>query len=237
MTDTDPVEPALAQASSTDETTPVSGTVDIIFVTPEAVSTNQIPDTVGSAISNTAFSEQADSLVNENSIETVASLAVEGLRSLSGNDARDTFQAQVLRDIVLSEHLTSLRKVASATPGSDATSGVFDPAVNIAALFAAVQAQDPDLYAILAEESDRRQRDIEDESAASRMVIGSSATVLSGFSVGYLIYLLRGGAMMASMLTSLPAWRFVDPLPILQSMNNVDDTDNESLQTIVSGQR
>ncbi|MFK8082763.1 MAG: hypothetical protein AB8B97_20985 [Granulosicoccus sp.] len=38
---------------------------------------------------------------------------------------------------------------------------------------------------------------------------------------------------MSSMLTSLPAWRFVDPLPILSNLEASNDGDEESLQSIV----
>jgi hypothetical protein len=37
------------------------------------------------------------------------------------------------------------------------------------------------------------------------------------------------------MLSSLPAWRFVDPLPVLSALDDaVADEDEESLQSIVS---
>jgi len=40
---------------------------------------------------------------------------------------------------------------------------------------------------------------------------------------------------MGSMLSSLPAWRFVDPLPVLSSLADTDDQDmdGESLESIV----
>jgi len=38
---------------------------------------------------------------------------------------------------------------------------------------------------------------------------------------------------MSSMLASLPAWRFVDPLPILGNLDGSQEKDEESLQSIV----
>ncbi|MFK7858581.1 MAG: hypothetical protein AB8B64_07165 [Granulosicoccus sp.] len=38
---------------------------------------------------------------------------------------------------------------------------------------------------------------------------------------------------MSSMLTSLPAWRFIDPLPIIGSLGGSLEADKESLQSIV----
>ncbi len=35
--------------------------------------------------------------------------------------------------------------------------------------------------------------------------------------VGYVLYSLRGGALIGTLLTSLPLWRWMDPLPILDA--------------------
>jgi hypothetical protein len=40
---------------------------------------------------------------------------------------------------------------------------------------------------------------------------------MGSFSVGYIAWLLNGGALVASMITSLPVWQSFDPLPILDS--------------------
>lgn len=47
------------------------------------------------------------------------------------------------------------------------------------------------------------------------LVVGSTTAVASSVSVGYLLWLMRGGALAASLLASLPAWRSLDPTPIL----------------------
>jgi len=39
--------------------------------------------------------------------------------------------------------------------------------------------------------------------------------VLTTASTGYVIWLLRAGPLVASVLSSLPAWRTFDPLPVL----------------------
>ena len=43
-------------------------------------------------------------------------------------------------------------------------------------------------------------------------VAGMSSTLLS---VGYVIWCLRGGSLVATLLTTLPLWRWLDPLPVL----------------------
>jgi hypothetical protein len=34
-------------------------------------------------------------------------------------------------------------------------------------------------------------------------------------SVGYVIWCIRGGSLVATLLTTLPLWRWLDPLPVL----------------------
>jgi len=82
---------------------------------------------------------------------------------------------------------------------------------------------------------DEEQKSIDDQKDLALAVVGTTAGVTTGLSVGYLIWLIRGGTLMGSMLSSLPAWRFVDPLPVLSSLADVDeqDVDSESLESIV----
>jgi hypothetical protein len=65
-----------------------------------------------------------------------------------------------------------------------------------------------------------------------------AATAATGvsLSVGFVIWLLRGGALVSTLLSSVPAWRFVDPLPVLGNAADGDgDTDDDSLESLVSG--
>jgi hypothetical protein len=67
--------------------------------------------------------------------------------------------------------------------------------------------------------------------------VAASAAASLGLSVGYVIWLLRGGALVTSMLSTLPAWRLVDPLPILgrlEEESDGDDPEDESLESMVS---
>jgi hypothetical protein len=48
-------------------------------------------------------------------------------------------------------------------------------------------------------------------------VVASATVVSSTASVGYVLWLLRGGLLVASLMSSLPAWSSFDPLPILAS--------------------
>ena len=235
------VEPSLGEASgeasSFDEILFEVSDTDVEFVTPTALVALQTPDSSASAVSDAAISELNEGRLEEDGSEVIASLAVNTLLSVFDNNETGDFQAQALRDNVLTEQLASRRQDLSKSLQLRAAPDIFDQSINIAELFALAQAQDTSMYASLTQDFEKRQLDSEETTAASRAVVGSSLALTTGVSIGYFLYLLRGGAIMASMLTSLPAWRFVDPLPILTSLDDSDGVDSESLQSIVSGEK
>ena len=59
------------------------------------------------------------------------------------------------------------------------------------------------------------QRSVKDLQAAS-------ALLTTGLSVGYVLWLARGGVLVASLMSALPAWAMVDPLPVLAQMKRRD---------------
>ncbi|MEO2018727.1 MAG: hypothetical protein ABGZ53_30630 [Fuerstiella sp.] len=71
---------------------------------------------------------------------------------------------------------------------------------------------------------------------AEQVVVGSSAVVSTGVSVGYVMWLLRGGSLLTTFLSSLPAWQAFDPLAVLESFDEKrdDEEDDESLVSLVS---
>jgi hypothetical protein len=89
----------------------------------------------------------------------------------------------------------------------------------------------PEVRRALDEMRERAQEDVKLEAR----VAGSVFVVSTGLSVGYVLWLLRGGALIASLLSSLPAWRLVDPLPVLGSMGGrAGDEDDDSLEDLVA---
>jgi len=85
------------------------------------------------------------------------------------------------------------------------------------------------------DELDRLRENAATEMAVSRTVVGSTIAVSSGLSVGYVVWLIRGGALLTSVLSSLPAWRMIDPLPVLAYVagSGADEDDDESLESLV----
>ncbi|MBX3653156.1 MAG: LEPR-XLL domain-containing protein [Ramlibacter sp.] len=73
------------------------------------------------------------------------------------------------------------------------------------------------------EEMDRAREQIRVELNLDRTVAVSAAGVGFGASVIYVLWLIRGGVLMGSYLSALPAWRVLDPLPVLSQAG--DDMD------------
>ncbi len=50
--------------------------------------------------------------------------------------------------------------------------------------------------------------DVHQEEEIAQAVLAGSTVLTTGLSIGYVLWLLRGGLLLSSLLTSLPAWRF-----------------------------
>ena len=62
---------------------------------------------------------------------------------------------------------------------------------------------------------DEIQRHLLEESEAHQALIAKMVAATGGLSIGYVIWLVRGGVLVSSMLSALPAWQMIDPLPVL----------------------
>lgn len=67
----------------------------------------------------------------------------------------------------------------------------------------------------LDDEMQQLRRQLLDESDLHNQMFAGGIALSSGLSVGYVIWLVRGGALLGSMLSSMPAWQMMDPLPVL----------------------
>ena len=71
------------------------------------------------------------------------------------------------------------------------------------------------------------------------LVVGSAAGVTTTFTVGYVLWALRGGYLLASFLSSMPAWKMIDPLPVLEFFDEEETgrknrrEDEETLESMI----
>ena len=66
--------------------------------------------------------------------------------------------------------------------------------------------------------------------------MGVATAVSSALSVGYVVWTLRGGYLVASLLSSVPAWQFIDPLPVLVTgrLERQSTEEDDSLETLLA---
>ena len=76
------------------------------------------------------------------------------------------------------------------------------------------------------------QQELAQEMELEKVVLGSVLATSVGLSAGYVVWLLKGGSLLASVLSSMPAWQLADPLSILVGRTN-DDEDDETLEDII----
>ena len=77
------------------------------------------------------------------------------------------------------------------------------------------------------------------QSGLSSTLLGSTLAVTTGLSIGYIAWLVRGGVLVASFVSSLPVWRVFDPIPVLSYREDDEDdaNDGESLESILEKRR
>lgn len=87
----------------------------------------------------------------------------------------------------------------------------------------------------LTDELDELREQVTQDTPRNQTVLGGTVAVTAGLSTGYAVWLLRSGVLLSSALSALPAWRFIDPLPILtRGKDGIGEADEESLQSIVA---
>jgi hypothetical protein len=83
-------------------------------------------------------------------------------------------------------------------------------------------------------ELDRMRETIAVQPTVEHKIVGSTVAVTGAMSVGYVIWLLRGGLLLSSLLSSLPAWHSMDPMPVLARAGNSeeDGEEDDPLETL-----
>ena len=88
---------------------------------------------------------------------------------------------------------------------------------------------------LLWEQLDTLQEQVESNNEREFHIAGTATVMTAAISTGYVIWALRGSFLLASFLSTLPAWRTLDPLPILEGNQGVGGPDDdESLVDIAS---
>ena len=92
----------------------------------------------------------------------------------------------------------------------------------------------PEIYELVRKSLDDVKEEIGKEMMLDRAVLGSAIATSVGLSAGYVVWMLKGGSLLASVVSSLPAWQLADPLAILVGKKeDEDDEEDDSLRTII----
>jgi hypothetical protein len=86
------------------------------------------------------------------------------------------------------------------------------------------------------EELAQSREDVASKFQASSALVASSVAISTSLSLGYAIWLLRGGVLLTSLLASMPAWRSIDPLPVLARIDargHDDGDEDDSLRGLL----
>ena len=116
------------------------------------------------------------------------------------------------------------------------TRGSLQPLLN-----RALQAAVPELVQVSAEQLletleagylweglDQLRDDLTWKTSFGTLAVGSAATATAVMTVGYVAWTIRGGYLLASVLSSVPAWRLMDPLPVIHAVDEEEDNDKKS---------
>jgi Cadherin-like domain/Cadherin-like len=97
--------------------------------------------------------------------------------------------------------------------------------------------------ASLVEQMDRLRQEVAEARQTGVLSLASTALVSTGLSVGYVVWLVRGGVLMTSLMSAVPAWAGMDPLPVLAEMGRGDgdggddDTPDDPIEKLFSKAR
>jgi hypothetical protein len=86
------------------------------------------------------------------------------------------------------------------------------------------------------DELDHLRESVDGQALLQQAVVGTSTAVAAGLSIGYVVWLTRGGLLLASLVSSIPVWRLVDPIPVLASLGFDDQEpgdDGDSLDSLI----
>ena len=85
------------------------------------------------------------------------------------------------------------------------------------------------------EELDEGRRRLQSTLGDGQIVAGSAVVTGTACTIGYAVWTVRGGYLMASVLTAMPTWRMIDPLPVLRDFSagsGTSDSDDDAGHTL-----
>lgn len=146
------------------------------------------------------------------------------------NDESEDASAWIRKAGTIGANRRDVRQTPSPTTEEHGERGTPDTATEMDA----IQRE----YGTLWKHLDAFQKDVTEAAEASEafdsIVVGTSAVGVTGLTIGYVVWMLRAGTLLASVITSVPAWMSFDPLPVLDSFDEDRDDDEDDDGCLVS---
>lgn len=83
----------------------------------------------------------------------------------------------------------------------------------------------------LAHRLDASARWLQDASNRRSAELAAGAGVTAGLTIGYVVWLVRGGILVSSMLSALPVWQMLDPVPVAAGRRSAARGDEDDQET------
>lgn len=152
----------------------------------------------------------------------------------------ELFAESVEFDVVTAEQFTN-ESLASLTLGRAIENVPLAQALNtleipLSALMSSATLYEQEVFAPMMRNLDLQRELLEEQQISVERATQTTVTVGTGVSIGYIVWLLRSGAVLGSVLSALPVWKSIDPLPVLESLGGDDDDDQETLESMVKNE-
>jgi hypothetical protein len=196
---------------------------------PEAASEDMSGDDSAadqSSVGAETQSRESDSQTSENRLIQIPVVADLGTLIL------DLAYRQVSLAIVATETFETIGKAAQA---GYAEQPLYQLSRSLLTIVDIIYKERPPFeYQLLRNSLDSLQDEVNQEGLVGRTLVGSAIAATTGLSVGYVIWLLRTGALLSSVLASMPAWQLADPMAVLARQRRKDQkARDESLGSII----
>ena len=208
---------------------PSIGTPNVVTSTPSVDETNDPVETASeNAVEEEATPVTAAQIESRSSSETEVNAESEGESELVDVLLNDSFNFEAENQLQLGQEsqdtlearLKSLRRLGLTQSGGVAYSSSLATQVPLTVAFSENTAES-------LESSDEK---------LGKFLSGTYAVTTASLSVGYVLWLIRGGSLIASFTSALPAWTSMDPLSIVAASETDKNSEGgESLLEMVDG--
>ena len=193
------------------------------------------------------LTETTGDVESESQLENLPSLS-----SSDGNEEEEIAEIQTARDISSDDSSEGLTVAKPTQPLEQVTNLEAD-------LFTVIQTSDPsDLKddveearvasssvtvasitesALLWQQLDELRASAGNDVGLTHFTVGTASAATSSLIVGYVIWALRNGLLLSSLLATMPTWSLFDPLAIAAIADGDDDESEESIEDLVEKQK